>query len=133
MSEIDDKLVEQVMRAMEAYAATLPRTSDDAPFIRSHRKGLARAAIEAIPKTRGKITFEEARSLWCDFDSYDELADGLRDLGFEVEDMPPIPPGAPMAPLWTDSVTATLASHGERLAKQLLAGNILFKRLSRRD
>jgi hypothetical protein len=36
------------VRAMNAYKATLPKTSDDAPFIYSHRKGLARAAIAAM-------------------------------------------------------------------------------------
>lgn len=41
-------MVDRVMRAMSAYADTLPKTSDDAPFIYSHRKGLALAAIAAL-------------------------------------------------------------------------------------
>jgi hypothetical protein len=42
------EMVDRIMRAMNAYKDTLPKTSDDAPFIYSHRKGLARAAIAAM-------------------------------------------------------------------------------------
>lgn len=43
-----DQQVERVARALADYARSLPETSRDAPFIYSHRQGLARAAIKAL-------------------------------------------------------------------------------------
>lgn len=41
-------MVETIMRAMSTYADQLPETSCDAPFVRSHRKGLALAVLRAM-------------------------------------------------------------------------------------
>lgn len=41
-------MVEKMMSAMNEYADQLPETSRDAPFIRSHRKELALAALKAM-------------------------------------------------------------------------------------
>ena len=40
--------IEALMQAADAYASTLPDTSMDAPFVRSHRKGLSRAIAKAL-------------------------------------------------------------------------------------
>jgi hypothetical protein len=51
-SEMEDR----VARAMAAYVATLPKTSDDAPFIYKHRIELARAAIAAMGSMQSRDT-----------------------------------------------------------------------------
>ena len=43
-----NEMQERLARAMAAYARTLPEGSLDAPFIYSHRQGLAAAALAAM-------------------------------------------------------------------------------------
>jgi hypothetical protein len=61
-------MVERLMRAAAAYADSLPKTSDNAAFIYSHRKGLALAMIAAMrDPTEAMIEagrYENARDVW---------------------------------------------------------------------
>lgn len=64
------EMVDRVMRAMSAYKDTLPKTSDDAPFIYSHRKGLALAAIGAMREPTREVVRRVERA----FKSFEVIA-----------------------------------------------------------
>ena len=57
------EMEDRVARAMAAYVATLPKTSDDAPFIYKHRIELARAAIAAMREPTDAMVTKVAKGM----------------------------------------------------------------------